>query len=191
MKMVFFDIDTQNDFMLPAGALYVPGAERLLPAIARLNRWAGEKGIPLFSTTDAHEESDAEFREWPAHCVAGTLGQQKPAETLLERHVSLPSHPAPAVPAAQTLVEKQQLDCFSNANLAEFLRRLDAERYVVYGVVTEYCVRFAAEGLLETGKRVDIVTDAIAALSERDSSSALAALTASGARLTTLSEVTG
>ena len=35
MKTVFFDIDTQVDFMLPAGALYVPGAERMLPVIAK------------------------------------------------------------------------------------------------------------------------------------------------------------
>jgi nicotinamidase/pyrazinamidase len=37
MKTVFVDVDTQIDFLFPAGALYVPGAERLLPAIARLN----------------------------------------------------------------------------------------------------------------------------------------------------------
>ena len=35
MKTVFFDIDTQLDFLYPAGALYVPGAERIVPAIAR------------------------------------------------------------------------------------------------------------------------------------------------------------
>ena len=36
MKL-YFDIDTQIDFMFPAGALYVPGAEKLLPRIAQLN----------------------------------------------------------------------------------------------------------------------------------------------------------
>jgi nicotinamidase/pyrazinamidase len=191
VKTVFFDIDTQNDFMLPAGALYAPGAERILPAIARLNQFAGAHGIPLISTIDAHAENDAEFKYWPAHCVAGTLGQQKPAETLLNVRVSLPAQPGPFEAAAQILLEKQQLDCFMHPNLGSLLDRLGADRYVVFGVVTEHCVRYAVEGLLRTGKRVDIVADAIRALDERDGSSSLAAFTASGARLTTLAEVAG
>ena len=40
MKTAFFDVDTQIDFLYPAGALYVPGAERIVPAIAALNRYA-------------------------------------------------------------------------------------------------------------------------------------------------------
>jgi nicotinamidase/pyrazinamidase len=191
MSTVFFDVDTQNDFMLPAGALYAPGAEIVLPAIIRLNRHAGGQGIPLISTTDYHAENDGEFRNWPAHCVAGTLGQQKTAGTLLDGYAALPSARAEISAAPQVLVQKQHLDCFTNDNLEALLDKLCAERYVVYGVVTEHCVRFAVEGLLKTRKRVDIVTDAIRALSERDGSSALAALTASGARLTTVNEVTG
>lgn len=191
MNTLFFDVDTQNDFMLPAGALYAPGAEMILPAIIRLNRHAGSQGIPLISTTDSHAENDGEFKNWPAHCVAGTLGQQKAAGTLLDGCAALPSARAEIAAVPQVLVQKQHLDCFTNANLEALLRGLGAERYVVYGVVTEHCVRLAVEGLLKTGKRVDIVTDAIRALSERDGSSALAALTASGARLTTVGEVTG
>ena len=80
MKTVFFDIDTQIDFVYPAGALYVPGAERILPVIGELNRRA-----PLvISTMDAHSEDDPEFQIYPHHCVVGTTGQQKPAVTLLE-----------------------------------------------------------------------------------------------------------
>src|SRR5512132_921386 len=84
MKTVFFDIDTQLDFLYPAGALYVPGAEALVPALVRLNQYAVGKGIPLISTADAHTENDEEFRTWPHHCVAGTAGQAKPAATLHE-----------------------------------------------------------------------------------------------------------
>jgi nicotinamidase/pyrazinamidase len=72
MKTAFFDIDSQLDFLYPSGALYVPGAERIVPAIARLNRYASQHGIPVVSTTDAHTENDPEFRIWPHHCVAGT-----------------------------------------------------------------------------------------------------------------------
>jgi nicotinamidase/pyrazinamidase len=68
VKTVFFDVDTQIDFMYPAGALYVPGAERIVPAIVRLNQSA-----PLLvSTMCAHQENDPEFAQWPPHCVVGT-----------------------------------------------------------------------------------------------------------------------
>src|SRR5665213_1774934 len=67
----FFDIDTQIDFVYPAGALYGKGAEHVLPAVAQLNRYAALQGIRLFSTTCAHPENAAEFRTWPPHCVVG------------------------------------------------------------------------------------------------------------------------
>ena len=79
----FFDIDTQIDFVFPGGALYGPGAERVIPAVAALNRYAGEHGIPLISTMCAHPEDAREFRVWPPHCVVGTMGQKKPAQKAL------------------------------------------------------------------------------------------------------------
>jgi len=191
MQTVFFDVDTQNDFMLPAGALYVPGAERLLPKIARLNRYAASRGIPVISDTDAHTEDDPEFRNWPPHCVAGTLGQQKPPETLLDRRVVIPSTPGEyAIEGAeQIILEKQTLDCFTNPHLPAILEQLNADRYVVYGVVTEYCVRFAALGLLKTGKRVELVTDAILSLKEDDAARTIEEFLAGGGKLTTVEQV--
>jgi nicotinamidase/pyrazinamidase len=178
MKTVFLDVDTQIDFLFPAGALYVPGAERLLPAIARLNQFAAAQGIPLISTTDAHTENDPEFRQWPPHCVAGTTGQLKPAETLV------------AGRTAQIIVEKQALDVFTNPNFTALLHRLQADRYVVYGVATDYCVRLAITGLLATGKPVALVTDAIAAVNPEDGARTLAEFTARGGALTTVTELT-
>ncbi len=191
MKTVFFDVDTQIDFLFPAGALYVPGAERLIPAVARLNRWAAAHGVPVVSDTDAHAEDDPEFSVWPPHCVAGTTGQQKPRETLLEKRAVVGSVPGdyPTGDAQQILLEKQTLDCFTNPNLPALLERLGADRYVVYGVVTEYCVRCAAMGLLRTGRRVELVTDAVQSLNEEDSRRTLEEFTAGGGVLTTVDEV--
>lgn len=186
MKTVFFDIDTQIDFLFPAGALYAPGAEKILGTVAKLNHHAAKHGIPVVSTMDAHSENDPEFREWPHHCVVDTLGQQKPASTLLEKRVIVPN--SPGVPNLtlidQILLEKQTFSALSNVNFAHLLDRFAADRYVVYGVVTEVCVKFAAFGLLETGKRVEIVTDAISALNENDGARVLADFTAAGGHLT-------
>ncbi len=193
MSTVFFDIDTQIDFLYPAGALYVPGAERIVPAIVRLNRYAAGHGIPLISDTDAHTEDDPEFKDWPPHCVAGTTGQQKPQVTLLDRRVVVSSAPGlPALDGAQQIIlEKQALDCFTNPNLPAILGRLHADRYVVYGVVTEYCVRYAAMGLLKTGTPVEIVTDAVRSLSEEEARRTFDEFIAAGGRLTSVEAVCG
>jgi len=191
MKTVYFDIDTQLDFVSPAGALYVPGSELILGAVAQLNNRAARSSSIVISTTDAHTENDPEFRQWPAHCVAGTLGQRKPQSTLLESRMVVPSRPVtlPLDGVRQVLLEKQALDCFTNPNLPELLDLLPADRYLVYGVVTEYCVSCAASGLLARGQRVEVVTDAVRTLSESGGERALKKLEAAGARLTTMAEL--
>jgi nicotinamidase/pyrazinamidase len=187
MKTVFVDVDTQIDFVFPSGALYVPGAETILDRIAVLNHL----GPTVISTTDAHTEDDPEFKQWPHHCVVGALGQRKPAATLLENRVIVPNTAGPMEisSAQQILLEKQTFDCFTNMRLAEILDGLAAERYVVYGVVTEICVKFAALGLLKTGRRVEIVTDATRSLSHEAASKMLAEFTAAGGVLTTTAAV--
>lgn len=197
MKTVFADIDTQVDFLFPAGALYVPGAERLLTSLKRLTDFATRRRIAIVSTTDAHTENDLEFKTWKPHCVAGTAGQQKVAATLVNGRVTLATEPGALDAihnqireAPQIVIEKQQLDCFTNPHLKPLLGLLGAERYVVYGVVTEYCVSCAAFGLLERGARVELVTDAIQSLDSRAAEDMIGRFREQGGILTTVAEVT-
>jgi nicotinamidase/pyrazinamidase len=193
MKTVFFDIDTQIDFLYPAGALYAPGAEHVAGNVTALNRYAAAKSIPLISTMDAHAENDPEFAHWPPHCVVQTSGQHKPAATLLDKRVVIRNEKTTDFPldgAQQILLEKQANDCFTNVNLPGILKQLNADRYVVYGVVTEICVKCAAFGLLKTGKRVELVTDAVRSLDDTKANAMLAEFTAQGGVLTTVSAIT-
>jgi len=191
MRTVFFDIDTQIDFLYPSGALYVPQAERIVPAVARLNRFAAAHGIPVVSTTDAHAEDDPEFASWPPHCIAGTFGQRKPEATLLEHRVTVPNRECEwsMEGAAQIVLEKQTVNAFECRNIHRLVERLNAERYVVYGVVTEICVLHAVRGLLRTGKPVTVVTDAIESLSPESSTRALAEMRSGGAKLAEVSAI--
>ena len=194
MSTVFFDIDSQLDFLYPAGALYVPGAERIVPAVVRLNRFAAERGIPVISTTDAHSEDDPEFKVWPHHCVAGTLGQRKAEATLLEKRVVIPNRECDLSVidgARQIVVEKQTVDVFLASNLARVVERLGAEDCVVYGVVTEICVLYAVRGLLKMGKRVTVVIDAVEKLKREDAQRAFEEMGAGGARPARESEIVG
>jgi nicotinamidase/pyrazinamidase len=189
----FFDIDTQLDFMTPGGALYGPGAERVIPVVAALNRYAGEHGIPLISTTDAHPENAAEFQVWPPHCVAGTFGQQKPCATLLATRSVVPYDPAFSVPAPnrataqfiieQIVIEKDDLDMFSNPHLPAVLSGLGVTECIVYGVFIDYCVKCAIMGLLGSGRQVSLVTDASALISQEAGDLVIRDFVAAGGRL--------
>lgn len=196
MRTVFFDIDTQLDFLLPAGALYVPGAEKIIPAISRLAKFANAQSIPVISTVDAHSEDDAEFVTWKPHCVVGTIGQQKPLNTLLSPSFIVSSKPlstealrSDAALAPQIQLEKQHTDCFTNPNLDPLLRLLNAERYVVYGVVAEICVQQAVLGLLQRGSRVELVTDAVRSLDQAKGNELLRTIQERGGALTTLASL--
>jgi len=175
MRPLFVDVDTQNDFVLPAGSLYAPGAERVIPKVEALNRLAAERQLGLISTACAHEENDAEFLAWPPHCVKGTVGQLKPNSTL--------------VGVGQILFEKQHTDVFLDTRFVPLLNEMGATEYVVFGVVTEVCVRFAAEGLLRMGKPVTIVGDAVCALSEPAAQNFLERFIQAGGRVCDSAEI--
>ncbi len=198
MRTIFFDVDTQLDFLYPAGALPVPGAAGIVPSLAQLTGFATAHRIPIVSTADAHTEDDPEFKTWKPHCVAGTAGQQKSAGTLLPHPLILTTeagalHPlsTAVLDAQQIIVEKQQLDCFSNPNLRPLLKMLKADRYVVYGVATELCVQCAAFGLLEAGAEVELVSDAIMSLNASEEHRMIRRFEAQRGRLTTLAAVIG
>lgn len=168
--LVFWDVDTQVDFMEPGGKLYVPGAEKIVANIRRLNDYAREHQIPVVSSVDAHQPTDPEFTDYPPHCLAGTPGQQKVADTVLDRHFVIPNRkitlPDNLLSYQQIIVEKQATDVFTNPNLENLLKRLGKREVVLYGVVTEICVDRAARGLVQRGYRITLVRDAVQHLDE-------------------------
>jgi len=189
--LVFWEVDPQADFLLPGGKLYVPGAERLLPNIRKLTDAARDDLVFLVSHGCYHAKDDPEFKVFPPHCIKGTTGANFVEEALMNHVLIIPNEPTAALPHdlsqyQQILLEKQTLDIFESRHAAKLVQRLDPDaEFVVFGVVTEYCVRLAAKGLLERGRRVLIVEDAIETLKAEDGQRTLAELQALGAKLTT------
>ena len=187
MKRVFLDIDTQLDFVVPAGALYVPGSERRIPAWKKLLEHAVASGIPVISTMDAHEEGDVEFFQWPPHCVQGTLGQRKPEGLTNSLAYLWPIHSLGSPqPAPQWIIEKRTTDSFAEPNFRRALELVDADLYVVYGVATDVCVHNVLRGLLQAGKKVEVLTDAIQELDPRRSDEILREVQAAGGGISTV-----
>ncbi|MGH7699529.1 MAG: cysteine hydrolase family protein [Gemmatimonadales bacterium] len=180
-RVVFWDVDTQYDFMKADGKLYVPDAEAIIPKLQRLTDFAHQRGIRIVASADDHvpghrELSDTpDFREtFPPHCMRGTPGQRKLPETAL--HDPLVIEPARADPEAlqkrvrahrgDILFHKHWFDVFTNPNVEPVLDVLDPDDVVLYGVALDVCDKYAIEGLLQRRPRSRIfaVTDAMKAI---------------------------
>ena len=193
-KIVFWEVDAQADFILPGGKLYVPGAEKIIPNIKHLVDAASETQTLLVSSGDAHPEVDPEFKIFPPHCLRDSPGAEIIPEGMLPRSYVVPNSASFALPPRildfqQIVLQKQTFDVFDNPQTDEIVKRLGTEsEFVVFGVVTEFCVRCAAKGLLARGHKVAVVQDAIETLKPEEGRHTLDELKALGARLITTEE---
>jgi nicotinamidase/pyrazinamidase len=191
---ILWEVDVQRDFMLPGGKLYVPGAEKLLPNIRRLTDAARHGGVFLVSHGCFHPANDPEFSQFPPHCLKGTPGADFVPEALTDDYVRVENTDEAKLPAdflqhQQILLEKQTLDIFETRHADELVEHLgNKAEFVVFGVVTEYCVSCATRGLLKRGRRVSVVRDAIETLAQETGDKTLADLQSLGAKLVTTDE---
>ncbi len=189
-QLILWEVDTQADFMLPGGKLYVPGAEKLLPRIEKLTDAARKGQAFLVSHGCYHSSDDPEFALFPPHCVKGTPGSEYVTQAMTDSVVRVPNDAGGLPPDLwaykQILLEKQTLDIFESRHAESLVERLPREaEFLVFGVVTEYCVRLAAKGLLARCRAVSIVEDAIETLDPQEGQRTIGELQELGAKLIT------
>lgn len=173
---VFWDVDTQKDFMNKDGKLYVPGAEKLKPNLKKLTKYALRNSILILGSMDRHFDTDMELDKFPPHCMNNTAGQKGIPETYVKNTLYVEDKLNPRIYCTYKLAEiidmlrrepkkivfeKQSTDVFTNCSINIFLRRFGVTEAVVYGVATEYCVKDAVNGLLNRHIKVYVVMDAI------------------------------
>lgn len=177
-RVIFWDVDTQHDFMKADGTLYVPEAEHIIPNLKKLTDYAHANGYRIVASADDHVREHPEISDrpdwqstFPPHCMRGTPGQKKIPETTLRDPLVV--EPFPAEPAAlgarvrshpgDVLLHKHRFDVFTNPNAVTVLEAIDPDDVVLYGVATDVCDKAAIEGLLERRPhtRLFAVTDAM------------------------------
>ncbi len=190
-QAVFWDVDTQHDFIDEDGSLAVPGGQQIVQNLARLTDFAVSNGIPIVASADAHAPDDPEFEEFGRHCVAGTSGQERIEQTRAPQAETADPERLERQLAAlrkgdlqQLVIEKQELDVFSVPLADTVVEALDAGRIYVYGVATEYCVLETALGLVARNQRVALVQDAVRGIGEREAAGALDRMRQAGVHLT-------
>jgi nicotinamidase/pyrazinamidase len=195
---VLWDVDTQIDFVHADGKLVVPGAEEVVPAMRRLVAAARVADVPHVASADDHELTDAEISDepdfeatYPPHCLRGTRGARKIAETEQDDPVPIGLGPLPEryLRGREFLLLKKHFDVFTNPNTDRLLERLDPDEVLVFGVATDVCDDAAIRGLLERGRRVRFVEDASRGLDQERVSRCTAAWREAGVEFTTAEAV--
>ncbi len=199
---IIWDVDTQVDFVEPGGKLYFEGAEEAKPAMARLIEAARAAGRVHVASTNQHELSDPEISEepdfdstWPPHCLLGTPGAEKIAETKQVDPFPLPLVPVPVAilrrlleGRREILIPKKHYDPFTNPNTETMLGMLDPDEILLFGVATDICDDAAVRALLSRGRRVTFVEDAARGVDESRTAACIAAWRDLGVRTTTAAE---
>ncbi len=197
---VLWDVDTQADFMLPGGKLYVPGAEQTVPAMKHLVDAARAAGIVHVASADDHELTDAEIaaepdflNTYPPHCLRGTRGARKIPETEQEDPVPITLEPLPEryLEGREFLILKKNFDVFTNPNTERLLDRLKPDAVVVFGVATDVCDAAAIRGFLARGLKVRFVEDAARGLDHERVALCMASWREQGVEFTTAEGVAG
>lgn len=176
--VIFWDVDTQYDFIMPNGKLYVTGSETILPNLKQLTDHARQQGIPIFGSVDNHQPHDPEISDnpdfqntFPPHCLAGTPGQKKVPETQPQDPIWIDTEaPDDLIDRVQNhtgeiIFRKQQFDVFTNPNVEPVLEALKPDRIVVYGVALDVCNAYAINGFLKRSTApIQLVLDATQAI---------------------------
>lgn len=205
MTRVFWDVDTQVDFMLPDGKLYVTGAETIAENLRRLTDFAHASGIRIVASSDNHDPDDAELSDtpdfkdtFPPHCLRGTPGQARIPQTALGNPLLIePEEKASALPdllqnhAGDILFHKHWFDVFTNPHVSPVVEALSITDVVLYGVALDVCVACAVEGLLQRhpGLALTIVEDAVRGIDEDGRDALLGGWQARGVTITNTESV--
>jgi nicotinamidase/pyrazinamidase len=147
--------DMINDFMDPAGSLYVGEAGRaIIPFVAAKVREERRQGAAVVFLGDAHDPADPEFRRFPPHGIKGTWG----AEVIPELEVQ----------ATDYRVEKTYFSGLLATGLKNILQQERPEEVYLLGVCTSICIMETARDLDLKGYRVVVYRAGVADLNQED-----------------------
>lgn len=194
-------VDFQEDFTeIKKGPLAVPGTDRdYINAVVGATRAFARKGRPIFATQDWHPSNHMSFSTnhpgtqpfdtleikgrtqvlWPPHCIQHTAGASIMMDNdLFEKVVQKGTDP--------------QFDSYSGfaddggkkTGLKAILRQADITALLIYGLATDFCVKFTVLDAIREGFRVQLVNDLCRGISPDGTRAAINEMRAKGVLIT-------
>jgi len=186
-KQILVDIDTQKDFLLAGGKACIRNHRRVLAHIRRVMAWARRRNIPVISTAEVHHNDNGEGQS--RYCLDGTDGQKKIRYSLFNNRVSFAADGNTDLPRdmlrryKQVILHKRCVDPFDEPRIDRLLSEVKANEFILVGISLEGAVEATALGLLQRGKKVTIVIDAVGSHNKREAKLALRKMETKGAKL--------
>lgn len=155
-------VDMINDFCKPGGAMVLPGYEALVAPQLKIIEAARELDVPVIWIHDEHRRNMRHEREWAKrapHGLEGTWGAEIISDLgALETDIH---------------VIKRRYSAFFQTDLDLTLKDMRIEQLVVFGVVTNICVRSTVHDAFFIGYDAIVPEDCCAATGAREQESSL------------------
>jgi len=193
-KQILIDINTQKDFLLADGKACIRNHRRVLAHIRRVMAWARYHGVSVISTAEVYPNNNGGKVDY---CIDGTEGQKKVRYTLLDNRISFPADGSTDLPRdmlrqyRQIILHKRCVDPFEEPRIDRLLSEIRANEFILFGACLEGAVMAMALGLLQRGKKVSIIVDAVGSNSKREARLALRKIEAKGAKLIETGKLAG
>ncbi|AZO64230.1 cysteine hydrolase [Mesorhizobium mediterraneum] len=155
-------IDMVNEFCKPGGAMVLPGYETLVAPQLAIIEAARADGVPVIWVHDTHRAGMRREREWvkrTPHCLEGSWGPEI-IEDLGARDDEI--H-----------LIKRRYSAFFQTDLDLTLKDMQVDQLVIFGVVTNICVRSTVHDAFFQGYEVVVPSDCCAATGPREQESSL------------------
>jgi len=186
-KQILIDIDTQKDFLLAGGKACIRNHRRVLAHIRRMMAWARSQHVPIISTAEVYPNNNGESTV--GYCIDGTDGQKKVCYTLLNDRVCFAADGNTDLPRdmlrrhRQVILHKRCIDPFDEPRIDRLLSEVRASEFILVGTCLEGAVKMTALGLLQRGKKVTVIIDAVGTHNNKDAKLALRKMETKGAKL--------
>ena len=186
-KQIIVDVDTQKDFLLASGKACIGNHRRVLAHIRRVMAWARFRNVPIISTAEVHPDNNGESHN--GYCIDGTDGQKKVRYTLFNNRVSFAADGNTDLSRdmlrryKQIILHKRCVDPFDEPRIDRLLSEVRANEFIIIGISLEGAVSAVALGLLQRGKQVTVVIDAVGSHNKREAKLALRKMETKGAKL--------
>jgi len=202
---IFWDVDTQFDFMRPKGKLYVTGAEDIIAKVSEVRKFALENGYSIIADIDWHSLDNKEISEapdfkqtFPPHCMAGEPGSERVGflGKLPIEYVQIDKMDAETIQNLickeqfHIVIKKDSIDVFSNCNTDKLVELISPKKVVVFGVALDFCVYYVVQGLRKfPAIKLFLLKDVVKGLGVRPDDEIFDELRQMGVEITELSEL--
>ena len=186
-KQILIDVNTQRDFFLAGGNACTSNHRRVLANVRRIMAWARYRKIPVISTCEVYPNHNGDNSV--NYCIDGTNGQKKISYTLLSNHLNFAADGSTDFPRdilrqyRQIILHKRCVDPFDEPRIDRLLSEVQASEFVLIGASAEGAVEATALGLLQRGKRVSVVVDAVGSHNKKMARLAFRKVKAKGGKL--------